>query len=82
MIDPNIVLLEAQAFRIATAESLGYHEQFGYAQVNDLATWFPHTDELSLEIEFLERLDANALSTIRKVDETLTLRWNDTVVRD
>src|ERR1700694_5505558 len=82
MIDLDVVLLEAQTFRVSTVEPLGDHEQLGHTQVNDLTAWYPHTDELPLEVEFLESLDANPLSTIGTGDETLVLRRDHTVVSE
>src|SRR2546430_1183981 len=82
MIDLDIMLLESQAFCIITAKPLGDHEQFGHTKVNDLAAWYPHTHELSLEVELLESLDANPLSTIRTVDETIAISRDHTVVSE
>src|SRR5438552_14706787 len=82
MIDLDVVLLEAQAFRVSTAEPLGDHEQLGHTQVNDLTARDPHTDEQPLEVEFLESLDANPLSTIGTVDEPIALSRDHTVVSE
>src|SRR5579863_3365558 len=80
MIDLDIVLLESQTFRVSTAEALSDHKQLRYPQVNDLAARYPHADELTLEVELLEGLDANALAPIGAGDESLALTWNHAVV--
>src|SRR5258708_36216797 len=82
MIGLDVLLLESQTFRVSTLKTLGYHEQLGYTEFNDLTVRFPHTDELPLEVEFLESLDANPLSTIETVDETIALSRDHTEVSE
>src|SRR6059058_5800373 len=82
MIDLDVLLLESQTFRVCTVEPLGYHEQLGYTEVNDLTARYPHTDELPLEVEFLESLDANPLSTIGTVNETIVVTRDHTVASE
>src|SRR5258706_3656442 len=82
MIDLDVLLLESQTFRVITVEPLGDHEQFGYTEFNDLTARFPHTDELPPEVEFLEGLDANPLSTIETMDETIAISRYHTMVSE
>src|SRR5206468_8315436 len=82
MIDLDVLLLESQTFRVSAVEPLGYHEQLGYTEFNDLTARFPHTDEQPLEVEFLESLDANPLSTIETGDETIAISRDHTVVSE
>src|SRR5690242_10663667 len=67
MVDLNVLLLESQASRVAAVEALGYHEQLGHAQVNDFTVWHTDADELTLEVEFLQGLDANPFPAIGTV---------------
>src|SRR5207237_9516878 len=82
VIDLDVLLLESQTFRVSTVEPLGYHEQLGYTEFNDLTARFPHTDELPLKIEFLEGLDANALSPIETGNEPIAINRDHTVVSE
>jgi hypothetical protein len=80
MIDDDVALLEAQPFRVSAVEPLGDDEQLGYTQIDDLAIRFPCSDELPLEVKFLERLDPDALSAVWAVDETVAIVGHDSMV--
>src|SRR5581483_7420838 len=80
VVDLDVVLLETEPLRVARVRTLRDHDQLRHAEVDHLRVRLADADELALEVEFLQRLDADVQASVGLALEAAVLVRGDAVV--